>query len=82
MSIWILTKKALLPRDDFCIEISKDSFWIFAIKTMNIVEIKNLSKKFGNITAVDGISLAVEEWKVFAFSNKPNAENSCDYRAG
>ncbi len=49
---------------------------------MNIVEIKNLSKKFGNITAVDGISLAVEEWKVFAFSNKPNAENSCDYRAG
>lgn len=34
---------------------------------MNIIEIKNLSKKFGTLTAVEGISLTVEEGKIFAF---------------
>ena len=34
---------------------------------MNIIEIKNISKKFGNLTAVENISLAVEEGKIFAF---------------
>ena len=34
---------------------------------MNIIEIKNLSKKFGTLVAVENISLAVEEGKIFAF---------------
>ncbi len=34
---------------------------------MNIIEIKNLSKKFGTLTAVESISLSVPEGKIFAF---------------
>lgn len=34
---------------------------------MNIIEVKNLVKKFDDITAVDGISFNVEAGKVFAF---------------
>ncbi|MBU6431602.1 ATP-binding cassette domain-containing protein [Patescibacteria group bacterium] len=34
---------------------------------MKIIEIKNLSKKFGTLTAVEEISLVVEEGKIFAF---------------
>ena len=34
---------------------------------MNIIEVKNLVKKFGDITAVDGISFSVEKGQIFAF---------------
>lgn len=34
---------------------------------MNIVEIKNLEKKFGNNTAVNNINLTVKEGQVFGF---------------
>lgn len=34
---------------------------------MNIIEIKNLTKKYGDFTAVDDISLHVEKGEVFAF---------------
>jgi len=37
------------------------------IQTMNIIEVKNLVKKFDDITAVDDISFNVEKGKVFAF---------------
>lgn len=33
----------------------------------NIIQVKNLTKKFGNFTAVDGISFFVEEGEIFAF---------------
>jgi len=33
----------------------------------DIIEVKNLSKKFGNFTAVDNISFEVKEWEIFAF---------------
>lgn len=34
---------------------------------MSIIEVKNLTKKFGNFTAVNDISFNVEEGKIFAF---------------
>ena len=34
---------------------------------MNIIEVKNLVKKFGDITAVDGISFNVKKGEIFAF---------------
>lgn len=33
----------------------------------NIIEIKNLTKRFGKFTAVDGINLNIEKGKIFAF---------------
>lgn len=39
----------------------------FELKFMNIIEIKKLSKKFGDLIAVENISLTVEEGKIFAF---------------
>lgn len=35
--------------------------------SMDIIEVKNLVKKFDDITAVDGISFGVEEGEIFAF---------------
>ncbi len=37
------------------------------IKYMNIIEVKNLVKKFDDITAVDDISFSVEKGQIFAF---------------
>jgi ABC-2 type transport system ATP-binding protein len=34
---------------------------------MNIIEVKNLVKRFGDITAVDSVSFNVEEGEIFAF---------------
>jgi ABC-2 type transport system ATP-binding protein len=34
---------------------------------MSIIEVKNLTKKFGDLTAVDNISFTVEAGKIFAF---------------
>jgi ABC-2 type transport system ATP-binding protein len=34
---------------------------------MNIIEVKNLTKKFDDITAVDGISFSVKQGEIFAF---------------
>ncbi len=34
---------------------------------MNIIEVKNLTKKFGDFIAVDDISFSVEQGKIFAF---------------
>ncbi len=34
---------------------------------MNIIEVKNLTKKFGDLNAVDDISFGVEEGEIFAF---------------
>jgi len=33
----------------------------------NIIEIKNLTKKFGNFTAVDNIKLSIREGEIFGF---------------
>ena len=33
----------------------------------NIIEIKNLTKKFGNFTAVDKMHLEVKEGEIFGF---------------
>jgi len=32
-----------------------------------IISVKNLTKKFGNFTAVDNISFEIEQWEIFAF---------------
>ena len=34
------------------------------VKTMSIVEIKNISKKFGNKEALKNVSLTIEEGKI------------------
>ena len=34
---------------------------------MSIIEVKNLTKKFGNFTAVDNVSFSVEKGEIFAF---------------
>ena len=34
---------------------------------MNTIEVKNLTKTFGNFTAVDSISFAVEPGEIFGF---------------
>jgi len=34
---------------------------------MNIIEVSKLSKKFGDLLAVDGVSFGVEEGEVFGF---------------
>src|SRR6185503_17977124 len=34
---------------------------------MAIIEVKNVTKKFGDFTAVDGISFSVEKGEIFAF---------------
>src|ERR1044072_5588791 len=34
---------------------------------MNVIEINNLTKKFGNFTAVDGVSFAVFKGEIFGF---------------
>ena len=34
---------------------------------MNIIEVENLSKHFGQLTAVDTVSLEVPEGKIFGF---------------
>ena len=38
------------------------------------IRVENLSKKFGNFTAVDGISFEVASGEIFAFLG-PNAPN-------
>lgn len=43
---------------------------------MNIIEIKNLSKKFADFTAVDDISFVVQEGKIFAFLGPNGAGKS------
>lgn len=43
------------------------SMYVLIIKSMNIIEVKNLAKKFGNFTAVDNISFNVEKGEIFAF---------------
>jgi len=43
---------------------------------MNIIETKNLTKKFGNITAVDNVSFKVEKGGIFAFLGPNGAGKS------
>jgi len=43
---------------------------------MNIIEVKNLTKKFGDITAVDNISFSVEKGEIFAFLGPNGAGKS------
>ncbi|MDD5433481.1 MAG: ATP-binding cassette domain-containing protein, partial [Candidatus Pacebacteria bacterium] len=43
---------------------------------MNIIEVKNLTKKFGNFTAVDNISFNVAKGEVFAFLGPNGAGKS------
>jgi len=43
---------------------------------MNIIEVKNLTKKFGDITAVDNISFSVKKGEVFAFLGPNGAGKS------
>ena len=43
---------------------------------MNIIEVKNLTKKFGNITAVDNISFSVPKGEIFAFLGPNGAGKS------
>lgn len=43
---------------------------------MNIIEVKNLNKKFGDFTAVDGISFDVKEKEIFAFLGPNGAGKS------
>lgn len=43
---------------------------------MNIIEVKNLTKKFGDFTAVDDISFQVEEGEIFAFLGPNGAGKS------
>ena len=33
--------------------------------TDNVIEIKNITKKFGNFTAVKGISFSIKEGEIF-----------------
>ena len=46
------------------------------IPRMNIIEVKNLTKKFGDITAVDNISFSVEKGEIFAFLGPNGAGKS------
>ncbi len=34
---------------------------------MNVIEVKDLTKRFGNFTAVDHITFAVEQGEIFGF---------------
>jgi ABC-2 type transport system ATP-binding protein len=43
---------------------------------MSIIEVKNLTKKFGNFIAVDNISFAVEKGEIFAFLGPNGAGKS------
>ena len=43
---------------------------------MNIIEVRNLTKKFGAITAVDDISFSVGEGEIFAFLGPNGAGKS------
>lgn len=45
-------------------------------KTDHIVEIKNLTKKFGDFTAVDSISFSIEEGEIFGFLGPNGAGKS------
>ena len=36
-------------------------------ETMNTLEIKNLTKKFGDFIAVDNMSLSIKEGEIFGF---------------
>ncbi|MCX6762173.1 MAG: ATP-binding cassette domain-containing protein, partial [Candidatus Moranbacteria bacterium] len=43
---------------------------------MNVIEVKNLTKKFDNITAVDGISFGVQKGEIFGFLGPNGAGKS------
>ncbi|MFA6306848.1 MAG: ATP-binding cassette domain-containing protein [Patescibacteria group bacterium] len=43
---------------------------------MNIIEVKNLTKKFGELTAVDNISFSVEKGEIFGFLGPNGAGKS------
>lgn len=43
---------------------------------MNMLEIKNLTKRFGNLTALDGLSFSVREGELFAFLGENGAGKS------
>lgn len=47
---------------------------------MNIIEVKNLVKKFGDFTAVDGISFNVAKGKIFAFLGPNGAGKTTSIR--
>ena len=44
---------------------------------MSIIEVKNLVKRYGELTAVDGISFSVTEGALFAFLG-PNGAGQID----
>ncbi len=43
---------------------------------MNIIDVKNLTKKFGELTAVDDITFSVKEGEIFAFLGPNGAGKS------
>src|ERR1044072_8554923 len=48
----------------------------WGIRPLNIIEVTNLTKKFGEITAVDDISFSVAEGEIFAFLGPSGAGKS------
>ena len=48
----------------------------YGVKKMNVLEIKNLTKKFGDFIAVDNMSLAVQEGEIFGFLGSNGAGKS------
>lgn len=48
----------------------------FEVTDMNVLEIKNLTKKFGDFIAVDNMSLSVQEGEIFGFLGSNGAGKS------
>jgi ABC-type phosphonate transport system ATPase subunit len=46
-----------------------------------IIEVRNLSKKFGSFTAVDNISFEVYKGEIFGFLGQMEPENNCHENA-
>jgi len=48
--------------------------------TKNIIEIKNLTKKFGSFTAVDKMNLTVREGEIFGFPRAKRRRQDDHYK--
>jgi ABC-2 type transport system ATP-binding protein len=47
---------------------------------MNVLELKSVTKKFGDFIAVDNISLTVREGEIFGFLGQWLRRNDAQYR--